>query len=255
MKIIDFVKNFKAILSVIITVIVIIIIIGALDYFNKIKFPNIFQRRIVIDNTAIIIDEINDLGEFITVEYYSETYADLIEIYEDLQNEFSKSNKKPDESDFPFFEEYIKNREEYKSLEKRKKIRNFVYTYRGVIQAGFDLSDINGSNFRKENNVLIFSIKKPVLFEHDYSACFLMKEGKCSIPALEIFYTIDKKPAFTNEEDKKVIDKCTAKIKSQSIESGILKKAEENGIKILINFLKSLGFENVQIEFSDTSVG
>jgi hypothetical protein len=96
---------------------------------------NLFRKKkVVIDNTPVIVKEIKDLGELSTSEFYGEVYADMNEVYEELITNFRDSialNPKTyykNYSGLSDFDSKLKNfqTKETEYLAEKKKFEDFL---------------------------------------------------------------------------------------------------------------------------------
>lgn len=207
----------KRLINFIIIVTLLLAGIFLLQHRNWIpSFSEIFKSRPVqIDNTAILIKEINNLAQLITISAYNEVVID---------------STKPGKPMFknPFIPVMLHIPAIKAPAEK------LVLIGRGKILAGVNLAKLGaGDIYLKDDSVSIRLPKAEIL--------------QVIINPSD-FETFEEKGKWADDEVKAVKIKLREKLIANSLQQNILPKASAKAILILQNFLSQTGFKKVQVQ-------
>ena len=243
MKILNYLKKIWWIFLVIVVV------------FAIFKFTNVFGERpkknpIKIIDTSLIVEEIKQISELISAQYYGEVHADLYEIYARKKEEIKKIN---DDPTIPPQEKQKQIRQMYTTYTKLKNYKEgdaplLVYIARGYVNAVIDLTNIKyDMNENKDTKIKTISIllDSPKLLEPVINPYFIKEEN---IPGYEIFIG-ETNTNLSDQEVKEVKLLCSQKLVDEAGKSNIIESAKESAEASIKNFFTLLGYQ-VEIEFN-----
>ncbi len=184
------------------------------------KFPNLSflkNKPINIQDTKLVVEESKKIAQLFSAKYYAEIVIDSVRFIKkdriDIQNSILSLSSK-----------------HYKDSIKEE----IVIIASGNCYAGNDLS------------------KTEILKDDKKNTCHLI------IPNAEVFNTVInpsdfnifyEKGEWSKEDIQKVKSHGIDKIKKFALENGIIEKANNRTFKLLKDFLNTLGYENIKIEF------
>lgn len=228
-----------------------LIIIVMITLYFSINCNKKEKSNIIIKDTALIIEEIKQVKELISAQYFGEVYADLYEIYNEKNIEIKaiKEDKTLTKNEKnsrlkKLFKTYTRL-ENYK--ESNKPI--LVYIGRGWVNAVVDLktlqfkvkkdpvSKISSININVDSPKLIAPVINP----------YFIPEKK--IPGYDIFIG-ENDTSLTATEVEEVKALCIKKLKEDAEKSNILETAKESAVNTLKKFFTQLGFQPVNISFN-----
>ncbi len=198
---------------------IILILIGLYVGFCY-KFPNLsfFKSNLItIQDTKLVVEESKKIAQLFSAKYYAEIVID--------STRFIKKNKIDIKNSILTF-----STKSYKDSIKEE----IVIIASGNCYAGNDLN------------------KTEILKDDKKNTCHLI------IPNAEIFNTVVnpsdfnifyEKGKWSKEDIQKVKSYGVEEIKKFALENGIIEKANNRTSKLLKDFLNSLGYENIKIEF------
>ena len=191
--------------------------------YNSSKSGNFFSRnKLKLTDTAVIIEESKKIAKLFSMSYYSEIVIDTNKIiYESSSNYISN-----------FFTDE-EEKEEYNYDDST--LYRLTIIANGTSYAGNDLSKINKSDIKITDSSCTIKIKSAeiistVVNPSDFT--IFIDEGEWSPEEVQQIKTI-----------------AVEKVKQLSIKSKILEKANIRTEKLLTEFLKSVGFQVVIINF------
>lgn len=217
----------KKILSNLYLKIVSIVVSAILIYFLIILiFPklNIFKRNpLELKNTAIIIEGSKKLAQLHGAKYYSELVLDTTKMIKEKKQDLTNT-----------FTNYFSAKKENETYVDSSFFRLTIIG-KGTVFAGTDLIEFNEKNISFNDTICYIEIPKSkiisaVINPSDFD--IFTDEGKWSPQEVQI--------------QKSVL---VEKIKKEAIQSKILEKSDKNIEKMMITFLKSLGFKDVKVKF------
>lgn len=180
------------------------------------SFKNIFnQQPVTIDNTPILIKEINELAQLCTITAFDEVVADSVVI----------KMKSPVEALLPDISGFGNLPVTGKRL---------VIIGRGKLIAGVDLKKLNEhSIFVKGDSVSLMLPPAEILDA-------IMNPAD--------FETFSETGDWSSEAVIAVKVKARTKMIDKALQQGILNKANIRSIALLENFLRGFGFKKVQVQ-------
>ena len=197
----------------------ILLLLVAIWFFQRIKwlpsFGNWFKSKPVeIENTAIVIKEINALAQLITVTAYNEVVID----------EVIKGNSLFNNPVVPT----LLNIPDLKYADKK-----LVLIGKGKVLAGVDLAKLTGKDvFVKEDSVSV-TLPKALILQ--------------AIINPSDFDTFEETGTWTDAEVRAVKIKLRDKLIITVLRQNILKKAADKAKLLMENFLIALGFKKVNM--------
>lgn len=210
-------------------VIILVVIIGgyvALAFmYPDLNF--LAPKPLKLKDTAVIIEESKSIAQLFSATYYAEVVIDTfkreVDEYVDAKNTGLAI--------FTFgLSEYTEN------TFADTVLHEFTLIGKGKCYAGNDLSNLSPSDIIISGDTsCTIKVPKATIFNTVINPS-----------EFEIF--IDEN-GFTPEEVQGIKQVAVDKIKRYAIESGIIEKADKRTEKLLIDFLKSLGFATVKVEF------
>lgn len=174
-------------------------------------FSDIFSGKpVIIDNTPILIKEINELSQLTTVTAYDEVVADSFRV--------SSNNYLPRILPIPA------------SLS----IDRIVLVGKGRVTAGVDLRKIRESDIRLRKDSISLHLPKAEIFD--------------AILNPSDFDTFTEEGEWTPEAVTLVKIKAREKMIRRVTEQGIISRADAKARQLMENFLSGIGFTKIHIE-------
>ncbi|MBX2922039.1 MAG: DUF4230 domain-containing protein [Chitinophagaceae bacterium] len=183
------------------------------DWFGS--FKNIFKAQpVVIDNTPILIKEINELAQLCTITVYDEVVVDSAVI----QPKSAVEMILPDFSGFSGLPVTGKR---------------IVMIGRGKVIAGTDLKKLQSRHFFMDKDSISLTLPPPEILD--------------AIMNPSDFETFDETGNWSSEAVTFVKIKARNKMIERAIQQKILEKATERSSMLMENFLRSTGFKKVTV--------
>jgi len=213
---------YKLIFKLVISVVVLIVLyIGFATMFPNMNFLK--PKPLELKKTAVIIEESKNIAQLFSAVYYAEVVVDTtITKLEDLTHSAARN--------------YIAGvsfgtvQLEADSLEYE-----FTIIGHGNCYAGNDLKKLQPENIEFNDSICTIKIPKAEIFNTVINPS-----------EFEIF--IDD-GGFSPQEVQKFKQMAVKKIEDSALNSGIIEKANKRTKKLLNDFILSLGFKKVNIEF------
>lgn len=178
---------------------------------------NIFKPKpVVIDNTPILIKQINELAQLCTITVFDEVVADSVEIR-------SKS----------VVESLLPDLSAFGSLPITG--RRIVIIAKGKIVAGTDLK----------------KLQQQSIFVHEDSVAVLLPHAEIldAIINPSGIETFSEMGSWTDKEITAVKIKARTKMINRALQQNILTKANERSKMLMENFLRGTGFKKVTVQW------
>jgi hypothetical protein len=178
------------------------------------SFSDVFKSKpVVIDKTPVLVEEINELAQLITVTSYDEVVADSVVI--DPKKITLKTM--PGISIYPFSPLFDR----------------LVIIAKGKVVAGIKLSSIS------EKDILIL----------EDSVSLIMPSAKILDAVINPadIETFSETGTWDNNAVTKVKIKAREKMIKRALDKGIIGKATEKGKALLENFLRKAGYKKVHV--------
>lgn len=194
----------------IITFLTVIIVVGA-GLYVAYKFTHMFdflKRELSIEKTANVVEEVKKIGEFTTACYYEELPL------RDIRVDTIKR-----EGLFGI------------GAGKSFKENEIVLIGKGRVRAGFDLAKVKDGDMDVHGDTLEMKLPRAELFD------IIMNPSD--------FTTEYESGTWSHELTKPLKERAKADLEKNAIDYGILKKAEESGLKRLEMLFKTFGFNTV----------
>jgi hypothetical protein len=175
-------------------------VLGGL-YYGAVRFklmPDLFTpKEVTIAETSTIVQEVKTIAELFSACYYDEVVLDTV-------------------------------RSTYLGLSKQR----LVYTVRGRVYAGFDLSALDSTAMTVTDSTIQVRLPEPVILDvvvnpSDYQV--FLEEGEWSF-----------------EDVTALKNRGKEAIRRKALEKGIIENGRERGRASLEAFLKALGFARVE---------
>lgn len=196
-----------------IATIVIILFFFKTGWLNSLK--NIFKEQpVVIDNTPILIKEINELAQLCTITVYDEVVVDSSVIQpksaiEMILPDFSKFSGLPVSG------------------------KRIVIIGKGNVTAGTDLKKLQPQHFFIVKDSISLSLPKAEILD-----VIINPSG---------FETFDEMGEWTSEAVTAVKVKARSKMMERALQQKILEKAGARSVTLMENFLRSAGFKKITV--------
>ena len=168
------------------------------------------KRRIRIESTDNIVEEIRKIGELTTARYYEEL---LIKTSRDASGEI------------------VFTEDRTPHLTKSYLIKSV----KGTVRAGFNLKEAEEGDIKVEDNVLTLKLPHALILE--------------TIVRQQDIETLVEKGKWLHEQSVDVMQKAYDTLRENALENGILASAERSARANLLHICKILGFRDVKIEF------
>ena len=164
-----------------------------------------------IDNTANVVEKIRTISEFTSACYYEEAVLQQNKVEEGKQNKLMK----------------------LANIEADSVRSEVVILAKGTVRAGYNLSKIAADQIKVSGDSISLVVPKPEIFDvivnpSDYE--MYVEEGK-----------------WSHEEITALQANYREKLTANSLESGIIEKADKSGEERLKSMLNGLGFSYVEI--------
>jgi len=172
------------------------------------------KETIKIDQTPNVVTEIKKISEFTAACYY-----------EDLVLKETKTNKKVDNK---------AGKAVAKIFKKDALITDeLVVVVNGSVRAGFNLQKMEDTDVVVKDDTLVVALPKVEILDvivnpSDYE--IYMEDGN-----------------WTQQQVNNVVIRAKEKIKKDAVDAGLLKKANDAGIKKFTELFKSFGYKEVKI--------
>ena len=176
-----------------------------------------------IENTPIIIREMKNIAQLLTQRYYDECIVDTI-IGEKIEDAFSVVTYPP-----LFTNGFFISEEGLFEIKKR-----YVLIATGMVKAGFDLSNIDESKVKIEEDSITLVLPPPQITD-----IIVNPSG---------FETFEEAGFWSFNERKQIQSRAKTILKANALKKGILLKSKEQGEYLLERFFKSLGYQKVTID-------
>ena len=217
-------------------IIILILVLGAgffaAAHFNL--FGNLFdffsRKPLSIEKTANIVEEVKKIGEFTSAVYYEElalkdSYVDRGTIMgRDAATLASKATKKIGLG-------FASNLAERTTAAVANSSNEIVLIGKGRVRAGFDLAKLQEGDFNVHGDTLVMTMPPVEVFD------IIMNPSD--------FTTEYESGTWSHELTKPIKERAKLELEQNAIESGILTKAEESGVKRLETLFRSFGFNAV----------
>ncbi len=200
-------------------IVLLIAIIVAILFFPNKWFPslmNIFkQQPVIIENTPILIKEINELAQLCTITAFDEVVADSVVIrmksgIETLIPDFSGFGTSPVTG------------------------KRIVIIGKGKVVAGVDLKNLNAQSVFVQGDSVALALPRAMVLD--------------AIMNPSDFDTFIETGDWSNEAVTAVKIKARKKMIERAMQQGILEKANSRSVMLLENFLRGLGFKKVVVK-------
>jgi hypothetical protein len=116
--------------------------------------------------------------------------------------------------------------------------KKFIFIVKAKVQSGIDLSNISEDDIQINDQKITLTLNKAKITSKEileYNA-YSESDG--------LFNKV------SNEDTLKTLNEFRVRLEEQALDSGILMKAEDNARIVLESFLRLLGFEEIEINFS-----
>lgn len=206
-------KIFRRYLLVIITALFVLWLLIKTDWFGSIR--NIFKAQpVIIDNTPILIKEINELAQLCTITAYDEVVVDSTVIHP----------KSPLEMLLPDISKFA-------GLPVKGK--RIVIIGKGQVTAGTDLKKLQSRHFFINKDSIALTLPKTEILD-----AIINPSG---------FETFDEMGEWSSEAVNAVKVKARNKMIERALQQNILEKAGQRSVMLMENFLRSTGFKKVTV--------
>lgn len=168
------------------------------------------KRRIRIESTDNIVEEIRKIGELTTARYYEEL---LIKTSRDASGEIVFTDDRTPH----LTKSYL------------------IKSVKGTVRAGFNLKEAEPGDVVVNDNVLHLKLPHALILE--------------TIVRQQDIETLVEKGKWLHEQSVDVMQKAYDTLRENALENGILASAELSARSNLFHICKLLGFRDVKIEF------
>ena len=198
--------------KIIVTIVVILLVLAG-GAFAAYKF-GLFDSKgeeLKIDKTANVVTEIKKISEFTSACFYEEIILTEKKASDNVTNKVTGFFGKK--------EAVCKD--------------EIVIIANGKVRAGFNLQNLKDENIVVKGDTLSINLPKVEIFDvivnpSDFD--IYIEEGK-----------------WSQDQVTKIENKAIERVKADAVKDGIMKKAEESGIKKLTEIFKTFGFSEVNI--------
>lgn len=200
-------------------IVLMLLILAGIYVMQRIKllpsFSDIFKSQPVeIDNTVILVKEINNLAQLITISAYNEIAIDSV------KNGWSLFNN-------PLIPALL-------NLPNLKKPdHKLVLIGKGKILAGVNLAKLTATDVFVEKDSVSLMLPRAEIFQ-----VILNPSG---------FEVFEETGTWTDEEVKAVKIKLREKLVANAMQENMLQRAGKRAAVIMGNFLRAVGFKKVTI--------
>jgi hypothetical protein len=220
--------TFKLTKKIIHAILIIAVIIIAAFLVYRFISPSV-SRGVRIDNSLILIEEVRKISQLFTAVYFDEIAIDTFKYQEkDLMGRM--------------WDGFIAPRPGFRRAEPNYNFRRveLVVVASGRIMAGYDLSLLKPEDMIIDGKTLTLTLPEPGILEiiinpSDYE--IFIEEGRWSLD---------------EAVDLKV--RAGEIMQQRALERGILERSETTAIRILQNYFRALGFEEVTIKTGQADV-
>lgn len=116
--------------------------------------------------------------------------------------------------------------------------KKFIFVVKAKVQSGIDLSTITEDDIQIVEKKIILTLNKAKITSKEVLEYDAYSESD------GLFNKV------SNEDTLKTLNDFRVRLEKQALDSGILVKAEDNAKIVLESFLRLLGFEEIEINFS-----
>lgn len=116
--------------------------------------------------------------------------------------------------------------------------KKFIFVVKAKVQSGIDLSTITEDDIQIIDQKIILTLNKAKITSKEVLEYDAYSESD------GLFNKV------SNEDTLKTLNDFRVRLEKQALDSGILVKAEDNAKIVLESFLRLLGFEEIEINFS-----
>lgn len=116
--------------------------------------------------------------------------------------------------------------------------KKFIFVVKAKVQSGIDLSTITEDDIQIVDKKIILTLNKAKITSKEVLEYDAYSESD------GLFNKV------SNEDTLKTLNDFRVRLEKQALDSGILVKAEDNAKIVLESFLRLLGFEEIEINFS-----
>lgn len=198
--------------KIIVTIVVILLVLagGAFAAYKFGLFPQ-KDTELKIDKTANVVTEIKKISEFTTACFYEEIVLQESKASDNVTNKVAG---------------FFGKKEAICSDE-------IVIIANGKVRAGFNLKNLKDEDIVVKDSVLSINLPKAEIFD--------------VIVNPSDFDVYIEDGTWSQDQVTKIENKAIERIKADAVKDGIMKKAEESGIKKLTEIFKTFGFSEVNI--------
>lgn len=180
-------------------------------------------HRLQIDDTANVITEIRKISEFTTACYYGETAM--------VGDKYFRPKEFVDSRIFKFADKFIPD-----SVSMVK----YAYIVRGKVRAGYDLSNMSSEDLSLSGDTLFVRLPDPEILDA------IVNPGDIDLFDVHGIVRGLDTMVWSDKDEKQVIRNARRDFMKDALDSGLLEKAESNGIKELEACFKAFGFKFVE---------
>ncbi len=200
-------------------IVLMVLILTGIYAMQRIKllpsFADIFKsQEVEIDNTVILVKEINNLAQLITISAYNEIAIDSIKKGWSLFN----NPLIPGLLNIP---------------DLKKPDHKLVLIGKGKILAGVNLTKLSASDVFIQKDSVSLVLPKAEIFQ-----VILNPSG---------FEVFEETGTWTDDEVKTVKIKLRDKLLANALQENILQKAGSKAVAVIENFLRAAGFKKVTV--------
>lgn len=223
-----------------------ILIVGAVILVAGVVFAGIklnwfnfeSHKDLSIDKTANVVEEVKKIGQFTTACYYEEVA--LQDSYEDTAHFLGRN---ADKLAGKALRKVGLGRFSHAADKASSVVTNstneIVLIGKGRVRAGFDLSKISEGDINVHGDTLEMVLPHPEIFD------IIMNPSD--------FTTEYEKGTWSHELTKPLKERAKISLEENALDFGIIKKAEESGLKRLETIFKTFGFNTVVLTVSQSA--
>ena len=222
-------KPLKTILLIVGLLIIVAAVVFAGIKLNWFNFS--FHKELTIDKTANVVEEVKKIGEFTTACYYEEmalqdSYEDTVQNAGHNDDAFmGKASRKLG------FGKKLSEMTSSATAGHTSLTNEIVLIGKGRVRAGFDLAKLQDNDFIVHGDTLELTLPSVEVFD------IIMNPSD--------FTTEYEKGTWSHELTKPIKERARVQLEQNALEYGILKKAEESGLKRLESLFRTFGFNTV----------
>jgi len=197
----------------------VIVVVGYIILASFFPDLNVFKRKeFNLKNTAVIIEESKNIAELFSATYYAEVVVDTTKVLIEEKVDVMSSLINLEEVDY-----------------NDSSIHEFVLIGHGHSYAGNNLQSLKKEDITIQDSLCIIKLPTATVFNtvinpSDFD--IFIDEGN-----------------WSPEEVQTLKQLAVEKIKAQAINDGLLEKANKRTLKLMTDFIKSIGFKKVKVEF------